>query len=143
MHKYLATLLCSKISELFRVDHTAVIAILAFAAMLSGIGFLFGDITNPNYAAIAAFAPSYVWAVWFLIYGMEKIIEIIVSIPPYIRAFNSLFGMWLWNYVVLSFLFFDTNPSYPLEFTLIAPLAIEVWFLTSLIYMVNTRKETV
>jgi hypothetical protein len=128
-------------SELFRVDNTAVIAVLATAAILSGIGFLIGDTSNSNYTAIIAFAPSLAWALWFFVYGIEKLIEVIFSIPPYIKALNSLFGMWLWNYIVLSFLFFDKNPSYPLEYTLIAPLVIEVWFLTSLIYVVNTRKE--
>jgi len=141
MGKYLTTLFCTKVSKLFRVDNTAVITILAIAALLSGIGFLLSDATNSNYTAIHAFAPSSIWALWFFIYGIEKLLETIFYIPSYIRAFNSLFGMWLWNYILLSFLFFDKNISYPLEYVLMAPLIIEVWFLTSLIYRVNTRKE--
>jgi len=141
MGKYLATLFCSKMSKLFRVDNTAVVFVLTTAALLSGIGFLLGNISTSNYAAVISFAPSSIWALWFFIYGLVKLAEIIFFIPPYLKAFNSLFGMWLWNYIVLSFLFFDKNPAYQLEFTIVTPLIIEVWFLTSLIYMVNTRKE--
>ena len=62
MGNYLTTLFCTKVSKLFRVDNTAVITILAIAALLSGIGFLLSDATNSNYTTIHAFAPSSIWA---------------------------------------------------------------------------------
>jgi len=141
MSNYLTTLFCSKVSELFKVDNTTTVVLLSTIAILSGIGFLIGDVHGDNYIAILAFASPTVWAIGFLAHGLEKLLEVIFNIPAYIKALNSLFGMWLWNYILLSFLFFDQTPTYPLEYTLIAPLVIEVWFLTSLIYTVNTRKE--
>jgi len=139
MNNRFITFICSTSSNLFKVDTTGANVLLAIASILTSVGFIFGNLEHSNYTAIQAFASKYVWATAFFIHGLDKILEEFYPIPLIFRVINSLFGMWLWNYIVLSFLLFDPSLSYPLEYTLITPIVIEVWYLTSLAYLADIR----
>ena len=141
MTNHFVTFICTRTSNLFKVDTRDTNILLAIISLLTGLGFIFGSLNNnSNYIAIQALAPAYIWAIAFIIHGIHKTLEEFYSVPIFSRVINSLVGMWLWNYIVLSFIVFDSSLSLPFEYTLITPIIIEVWYLTSLAYLVEMQK---
>lgn len=108
--------------------------LLCVTGILMSIGFLFGDYSNNNYVAINTLASSWVWSILFLIYGGTKGLSKFHTVPYILGVANSVFGLWLWSYIFLSFVLFDPVPMAATELLLVIPIVAEVWALTSLIY---------
>ena len=101
---------------------------LMFAGILLAIGFFVGDVTNnQNYGMIREFASPFEWAIILIIYSLIKLLSIIWIVPKSLCTLNGIFGIWMWNYIFLSFSVFDTTPISPAELLLILPILIEFW----------------
>jgi len=101
--------------------------ILILAGFLLSIGFYVGDVSNQNYDLLNQFAKTSVWSILFGTYAITKFFAFVWNVPSFISKINSLFGIWLWNYVFLSFVIFDETMFSPAELLLLLPLLIEFW----------------
>lgn len=101
--------------------------VLMFAGILLAIGFFVGEATNQNYAMINAFASPAGWATLLIIYALIKLLSIIWIVPKSVCTMNGIFGIWMWNYIFLSFVVFDTTAISPAELLLLLPILIEFW----------------
>lgn len=101
--------------------------VLMFAGILLAIGFLTCDMSNQNYRMIQEFASAAGWATLLCVYVVIKLLSIVWVVPKSIFTMNCVFGIWMWNYIFLSFSIFDTTPIAPAELLLILPILIEFW----------------
>lgn len=101
--------------------------LLALAGFALSIGFAIGVGNNANYELIFSFANRYWWAIMFFVYSCLKIYGAFHRLNRHVRFTNSVFGLWAWNYIFLSFTVFDATPVAPTELLLIVPTVIEVW----------------
>ena len=63
----------------------------------------------------------------FFVYSCLKIYGAFHRLNRHVRFTNSVFGLWAWNYIFLSFTVFDATPVAPTELLLAVPTVIEVW----------------
>ena len=101
--------------------------VLMFAGILLAIGFFVGEATNQNYTMINQFASPAGWATLLIIYSLIKLLSIVWIVPKSLCTMNGIFGVWMWNYIFLSFAVFDTTAIAPAELLLILPILIEFW----------------
>lgn len=101
--------------------------VLMLAGILLATGFFVGEATNQNYEMINKFASPAGWATLLIIYALIKLLSIIWIVPKSLCTMNGIFGVWVWNYVFLSFAVFDTTPIAPAELLLLLPIIVEVW----------------
>lgn len=107
-----------------RTDLHILLAITGFALSL---GFAIGVGNNANYDLIFSFSDRYYWAIMFFVYASIKLYGAFNRINRHVRFLNSIFGLWAWNYIFLSFTVFDATPVAPTELLLAVPTVIEVW----------------
>lgn len=127
--------LCKRLTNLLQSDQTMISLVLFLMGILLSLGFVIGTLPDENYATIHTLAHQYVWAVGFFIYGSLKLTQCIRRVPCFIKALTSIAGMWGWNYMILSFILIDTYPMSSAELLFFVPLACELWYLSSLIYV--------
>lgn len=125
MHK-LQQLTQSYLNLVFQ--HTGLLPVsLGVMGLLYGIGFLVGDMyVNTNYHALYLFLPQVLWGILFISYALIKLASPVYKVNTVLKIFNSLWGLWSWNYTVFSFIILDTSPIAPAELILLAPLLFEV-----------------
>lgn len=109
-------------------QHTGMLPIsLGIIGVLYGIGFLVGDMyVNTNYYALYLLLPKAAWGILVIGYSLIKLASPVCGAPTELKIFNSLAGLWFWNYTVFSFIILDTSPIAPAELILLAPLLFEV-----------------
>lgn len=132
-----------KIERAILGDYRTVSNLLGLSAILLAIGFFVSDIgnANTNYALLIALAPKLFWATSFLVYGVTKILSSIYRVWLPLKIANTLYGLWLWSYIVLSFILFDKTPVAPTELILFISIVCEVWSLAIILYnRKNTRR---
>lgn len=106
--------------------------ILMFIGALLTAGFMFGDVSNnTNYALINAFADKQAWVAMFGAYSATKLLAILWNIPRLLTTAASVFGVWAFNYIFLSFVIFDGTPIAPTELLLLVPTLLEFWTMIS------------
>jgi hypothetical protein len=111
---------------------------LSMFAFLLSVGFMFGDVNvNGNYSAFSLFDTKYVWASLFFSYSVFKTLQSVVRCHPVLRIFVSVSGLWLWTYLAVSFIIFDTTPMAPAEPIILLPIICEVGYLSSLLYVLR------
>ena len=69
-----------------------------------------------------------------LVYGIIKISSSVSRVWLTLKITNSIYGLWLWSYVVLSFVLFDKTPVAPTELILFISIICEVWSLAIVLY---------
>lgn len=107
------------------------IILMCIGALLA-IGFMFGDVSNnTNYALINAFADTQTWTLMFGTYTVTKLIGILWNIPRVFSTAASVFGVWAFNYIFLSFVIFDGTAIAPTELLLLVPTLLEFWTMIS------------
>lgn len=134
------TSLKSRIADVFLTDSFCLPMLLGVCGILLGLGFAIGDPAPSNYVSLLSFAGSKFWAVTFILYGCVKIISVFTSIKPIMLSSVSVFGIWAWNYLLLSFVVFDPTPAAPTEVLLAVPLLCDLWSLVQNIYMHGEKK---
>lgn len=108
--------------------------VLGILSALLGIGFAFGDTSGSNYAPMLAVTTQYVWGILFLVYGGCKIWDALFDYGFKLSSLVSILGIWAWNFVFLSFTYYDTAPVTPTEVLLFLPVICEVWSLIINLY---------
>ena len=134
------SLLVSRLCWMLRVNHTVVSLTLFSISGLLALGFLVGDInSNSNYNA---YVDKYLWAAAFGSYSLVKFIQALGRTPLCLRAINSILGLWLWCYLLLSFIILDKSTMAPAEPILVMPLVWELAYITSLIYIYRRLRSS-
>ena len=106
--------------------------ILMLIGVLLSVGFIFGDVgNNANYTLINAFADTTTWSYLFGVYAVTKLFGIIWNIPRLFTTSASVFGVWAFNYIFLSFVIFDGTQIAPTELLLLVPTLLEFWTMIS------------
>lgn len=116
----------SRVAAILIAESKTITMLLAVIGLFLGIGFLIGDSSSIDYHPLRMLFDPIIWAIIFLGYSAIKFSQIIKKIPIRIKVFNSTLGMWLWTYVVISFLFYDPKPISPAEILLLVPLVCEL-----------------
>jgi hypothetical protein len=113
---------------------------MGWIAVVLGFGFLFAEVTTPNY--IAFLSPAWMWGILFLAYGLCHVAGAMYRLKTWVSYLCGGFGMWLWNYLFLSFVVFDKTPIQATEMMLALPIVCEVWLLAEDIYRAKTACRT-
>jgi len=119
----------SRIKQILLLDTTSVRWVIGWVALIGAFGFIFGTSHNENYKLLMQSWSGQIWGVAFLIYGVNTIATCVFRQPNIINYLTDALGMWLWSYLFLSFVVFDTTPTAATEYMLIIPLFAEVWIL--------------
>lgn len=117
-------------------DYPTLSTLLGLTAILLGLGFLLSGPTyaNPNYVLLYALAPKLFWAISFLVYGTIKTISAIFRVWSSLKITVTVYGLWLWNYLAMSFTVFDKTALAPTELMLFITVIGELWVLTLILY---------
>lgn len=115
-------------------EHTAITVLLGVLGFALGLGFTVSKTYNPNYTFLLELAPFWQWALVFFAYASSKILGVLYRTPFFVKALTTISGLWLWNYIFLSFIVFDKTPVAATELMLIVPVICEVWGFTNTIY---------
>lgn len=138
VHVY--SLVVSRLCWMLRVNHTVVSMTLFSVSGLLTIGFLLGDISaNSNYTA---FNDKLVWAAAFGSYSAVKLTQSLGRTPLCLRVITSILGLWLWCYLLISFILLDKGNMAPAEPILFMPLVWELAYITSLIYIYRRLRSS-
>jgi len=127
----------SRVIRALLTDSTIINLLLGLVGLLLSIGFLSVDeyrLSSHNYKLMFDFVNAHVWAALFFIYSISKLHRCLYRTPKYMKVAASTLGLWLWSYIVLSFIVFDPQLVAPSELMLIAPIVCEVWSLTLSLY---------
>lgn len=111
-----------------------------WVAILLALGFLFSVTDNTNYTLINSLTVKTVWGICFMVYGVLNLSSSLFDTKPLILYFSSITGFWLWSYIFLSFIVYDTTTTKSTEWMLVIPIIIEIWLCTNLIYK-NRKQE--
>lgn len=117
------------------------IFLLGVAALLLGLGFIFGTGNNQNHEHLYDFASPAVWAMLFITYGSFKFLGFWFDVNHTLRIINGVVGLWCWNYVALSFIVFDETSLAPTELLLFVPVIVEAWVLLSTVKLALGDKK--
>lgn len=112
----------------FQLEHQVKVfaLLLGVIAILLGLGFMLGDSSNStNYTILLELFNSSTWTAIFFLYGCTKLLQFLDRLSYKLRVLTSMFGSWLWLYVLLSFMVFDPSKLSPAELLIILPLACE------------------
>ena len=134
------SLLLDRLLWMLRVNHTVVSLTLFSVSGLLSLGFLLGDINISS--SYAAYNSSISWFVVFGVYSTIKFVQALGRTPMYLRATNSILGLWLWCYLILAFIFMDPARLAPTEPMLLMPLIWELAYITSLIYIYRRLRSS-
>ena len=115
-------------------DNRQVKWLLGWVALALGIGFWVADVTTSNYLTLKQFAPVWVWAILFMVYGLKKILSCLFRIPFIVTLSFSAMGLYLWGYLFISFVIIDITNVQASEYMIIFPLLTEVWILSKIIF---------
>lgn len=116
----------SRVAAILISESKTITMLLGIIGLFLGIGFFIGDSTSIDYYPLLMLFDSATWGIVFLIYSFLKLLQIVKKVHCRIKAFNSTLGMWLWTYVIISFLIYDPKPISPAEILLLVPLVCEV-----------------
>lgn len=115
--------------------------ILGISALLLSCGFLFTDSSSHDYKLLVYLFSAKVWAAILLGYGSAKLCKSINGVNLKLDLLTTMFGVWLWTYIFISFVVFDNNAFTPIEILLLLPLIIEAWELVLDIYNFRACKK--
>lgn len=128
----------SRLATLVFVQAHTMTLLLGVCGLALSIGFILGSPTNANYSTISSFADQSIWAFWFLIYSIIKLLQPLVRVWHSIKILNALQGIWAWSFIFLSFTVFDSTPIAPTELMLVIPIICELWELVVDIFNFRT-----
>lgn len=139
--------LTARIARAVLGDHNVITMLLGMAALLLAAGFLISTNVplSHNYSLLTDLANYKFWFFAFFLYGIAKIASTLYRTPFIIKLITSVSGMWLWSYLMLSFVIFDITPIAPTEMMLFITGICEVWALALNIFdskHTNARRET-
>ncbi len=95
---------------------------LGLTSLFLGVGFLIGVTISPNYVYLLEFLPVKYWGIWFIAYGILKVMQAAFRTPLWLKTLNAMQGSWLWLYIFFVFAIFDKATLSPIEILLILPI---------------------
>lgn len=123
-----------RIIRLLISERTMINALLGLLGLLVSLGYLLGDTSTTYYTTISGLVHVRLWAAAFMLYGILKIHGCLYRTPVLVKTVSSVYGLWLWTYLVLSYTIFDVSNIRPLEYMLFATILYELWALVIIIY---------
>ena len=119
-----------KILTLFLADKTALKFVLGYIAVFCAIGCFSGTPAPDNYILLKNFSPMWVWGCGYTLLAIGHLGCGAKLLSEELDAFTSMLGIWLWSYVIASFVITDKTPFAPFELVTIGILCGELWLLT-------------
>lgn len=119
-----------RIIRILLSERTMINTLLGILGLLVSAGYLLGDASHAHYTIL----PIRLWATAFMLYGILKIHGCLYRTPVLAKGISSIYGLWLWTYLVLSYTIFDVSSIRPLEYMLFATILYELWALIIIIY---------
>ena len=120
----------AKILRLFLSDKTALQFVLGYIAIFCAIGCFLGTPAPNNYILLKNFFPMWGWGIAFALLAAGHISCATKVSSEELDAAVSVFGIWLWSYIVASFIIIDKTPIAPFELILLGILCGELRLLT-------------
>ena len=116
-----------KFAYVVSTQKTETETLLMIAGYVISLGFFFGTVENNlNYSFIFDVATSFIWGCLFCIYSCFKFLTISTKFPSNYSLCNSMFGLWMWLFIFLSFAVYDVTPIAPTEWLLLMPVISEI-----------------
>lgn len=109
----------------FSMDTRALRLLNGVAAHLLAFGFFFFPSTTDNYRFMLEVFFVHTWGIFFAVYGVSSLYSTYWRIPYWFANFKSAVGLWLWAYILLSFVVFDPAPAGASELLLALPIISE------------------
>lgn len=125
--------------SLFLANKTALNLFLGFNSLMCAFGSFLGVPGSSNYVIIKSFAPLWVWGLMFLAHALMCLGRAASLVPTWFNLLKAVLGLWLWSYILVSFVFLDTSPPAPFEFLLFAFVAAELWMLSCGMFIVTYK----
>lgn len=123
-----------RLEQTLMADLKPVKWLLGWAAVYLALGFWTAEVSTDNYLALKQFAPVAAWAALFTVYGLDKLYSCLFDTPFFTKVLSAVVGLYLWGYLVISFVFFDATDVQATEYMLIFPLLCELWVFSKLIF---------
>lgn len=108
--------------------------LMGWLAWFLAAGFWTAEVSTDNYIALKQFATVSTWAFLFTVYGFDKLYSCLYDTPFITKVIAAIVGLYLWGYLVISFVFFDATDVQATEYMLIFPLLCELWIFSKLIF---------
>jgi hypothetical protein len=116
-------------------ERTKTIAfLLGIASVLLCVGIWWGNLMHYQLEIITQNISRETWTILLLGYAVTKLNP---NTDHYTNIVACCFGLWLWIYVFLTFVVFDSQPPGVLESMLLLPIILESWELV--LNIVNMR----
>lgn len=113
--------------------------ITAISGILIAFGMLNVSTLDPNCVILFDIMSKWSWSVLFLIYALSKFICCVFRVPHKICMLTSIFGVWMWNCMFLSFVIYDSSKINPTELLILIPLVSEFWIMLSSTFNKNNK----
>lgn len=123
-----------RLARVFLADLTSIRVAVSIVAFFLGIGFATANVNNENYTLLTNFAPVQVWSFAFIVYAVATYVHASYPTPPISKAITGTIGLFMWTYLFLSFVVFDTTPVYSTELMLAGPIVVETWLIAEALF---------
>lgn len=98
---------------------------------LLGLGFLIGDSSSFSYFPFIKLLNTNIWAAILFSYATVKFLQAIQPLACWVTTLTSVVGAWVWNYMIISFIFLGSESVSPAELLLFFPVICEVFDLAT------------
>lgn len=98
---------------------------------LLGLGFIVGDSSSFSYFPFITLLSADIWAVILFAYAAVKLLQAIEQVPCWVTTLTSIVGAWVWNYMIVSFIFLGNESISPAELLLFFPVICEAFDLAA------------
>lgn len=108
------------------------IFILILLGALLSFGFLISPDQNQNFDMIYQFADRDMWGFFFGVYTLGNLLYYSGNLNKHLAATINTAGLFAWNYIMLSFVFYDPHIA-PTEFLFLGVVLVQMWVLLLII----------
>lgn len=99
---------------------------LAIMAVLLAVGLITANDTALSHFPLISIFNEVFWAVLLVAYATVKLLQSTRPVNHCVTIFTSVLGAWIWNYMIVSFVFLDPKPLEASDLLLFVPVVCEV-----------------
>ncbi len=116
-----------RLTHVLAYDLMAIKWFMGWTALLTGIGFLFFSADLSSYKLMTLTQPLWIWAVIFILFGIIRLLGCLYRVPFLIKLGSPIIGMYIWTYLFISKVIFDTSAFEVTELLSMQPVLCELW----------------
>lgn len=121
-------------------DKSSLNVLIGVVSFMAAFGLFFGTPRRGNYDLMLGFASMNCWGVMFLLHGVLAVARSMNRCYELLNYARSFFGLWLWSYIGVSFIYMDPTPLAPFEPVLLSFALAELWVLTCSMLTFSLKK---